>query len=100
MFWSVCIPLRSAISAYAMSGDRRVLRVAASVISVRWLAGLEVGDEGFFGGPAWWADERPMHGFFWGMYALSGNGRYLAVDTAFGAANWVRTKSSIGKLAE
>ena len=91
LFWGVCIPLRSAIALYAMQERRRWLRLVAAVIGVRWMAGMEVGDEGMFGGKAWWKEERPLHGLLWAGYAASGNGSLLAIDTAFGMYNWVST---------
>ena len=86
LFWGVCIPLRSYL---ASLGDWRPLRVFATVIGLRWLAGCEVGPEGFFGGPAFWADERPVHGVMWTAYAVSGESLFLWADTAFGAWNWL-----------
>ena len=60
------------------------------LISYRWLSGLEDGHVGMFGGRAWWADERHLHGMLWGLYALTGDGRVLHADALFGAANWLR----------
>jgi len=88
LFWSVCIPLRTWL---ATRGDVRALRWFALVIGGRWVAGLENGDEGMFGGPAWWADERRQHGVLWLAYALSGQSAYLKADTAFGVVNWAST---------
>lgn len=86
LFWGVCIPLRLTL---ASQGDTRWLRVFAAVVSTRWLTGQEDGQMGMFGGPAWWADSRRLHGVLWGAYALSGNSRWLYSDTALGAVNWV-----------
>jgi hypothetical protein len=61
------------------------------VVAYRWLRGLEVGKEGFFGGPTWWADSRNLHGQLWFLFAVTGNWRFLAVDTATGVANWFVT---------
>ena len=47
-----------------------------------------IGNEGFFGGPAWWADLRPMHGKLWALYAATGKWQFVAVDTLAGAAAW------------
>ena len=92
LFWGVCIPVRTTIALYALSADRRALRAAALVIGGRWVAGWENGDEGMFGGRAWWADERRAHGMLWLLYAASGRGEWLALDTVFGASNWLLTK--------
>ena len=86
LFWSVCIPLRTYL---ATRGDVPWLRAAALVIGIRWVAGYEVGNEGVFGGPAWWAKERPLHGLLLLLYASTGQSKYLKADTALGAANWV-----------
>lgn len=91
LFWGVCIPLRAIIACYAVTGRRDLLRVAAALIGGRWLAGLQVGDEGVFGGPAWWSDERHVHGLFWVSYAVSGRGEWLVADVMFGATNWALT---------
>jgi len=89
-FWLVCIPLRAYLTYAARLSrkGRKLLRVFALAISYRWLRGLEVGNEGVFGGPAWWADSRKMHGQLWGAFAITGNWRFLAVDTAAGVANY------------
>jgi hypothetical protein len=89
IFWAVCIPTRLAIAVHAADWTR----VAAAVIGARWLAGLENGNEGFFGGPTWWAEERPIHGVLWVAYAVSGRRMFLFADTAFGAYNWLSTHS-------
>jgi len=85
LFWGVCIPLRTYL---ATRGDNPYLRVFAAVIGTRWILGFENGNEGMFGGPSWWADERRAHGLLWSAYALSGDDRWLKADTAFGATNW------------
>lgn len=86
LFWGVCIPLRAYL---ASRGNDPMLRAAAAVISYRWLSGAEASHVGMFGGPAFWADERPLHGALWGSYAATGNSTFLWLDTAFGAGNWV-----------
>ena len=86
LFWGVCIPTRVYL---ASRGNNPYVRAAAAVISYRWLAGLETAHTGVFGGPAFWADERPIHGALWGSYAISGAPAFLWVDTVFGALNWV-----------
>lgn len=86
LFWGVCMPTRLVI---ASQSESPLVRVAAAVVSYRWLTGMEDGHTGFFGGKAWWADERWMHGVLWGLYAASGNGLYLYGDAGFGAINWL-----------
>ena len=86
LFWGVCIPFRLYL---ASRGNAGWLRTAAIIISYRWLTGKEVGNEGVFGGPAFWADERPIHGLFWGAYATTGKSQFLYYDTLFGATNWL-----------
>ena len=71
--------------------ETHALRLAAAAIGVRWMAGLENGNEGVFGGPAWWAKDRPVHGFMWAAYAVSGDNKFLYLDTAYGAYNWFAT---------
>jgi hypothetical protein len=87
LFWTVCIPLRSYL---ATRGDNAYLRLFAALIGVRWMLGYENGDEGMFGGPAWWADDRHLHGILWTGYSLTGDSRWLKADTAYGAINWLR----------
>jgi len=92
LFWSVCIPLRLMIARHA---SRQLgPRAAAAVIGGRWVSGLENGNEGMFGGPAWWADERRAHGVLWLLYAASGDRMWLCGDVMFGAANWLHKSSS------
>ena len=86
VFWSVCIPTRLYL---ASVGDAAWLRLFAAVIGGRWLMGLENGNEGVFGGPVWWADERALHGVLWTAYAGTGNNSFLFADVFMGAANWV-----------
>lgn len=86
LFWGVCIPLRSYLSS---KGDDATLRAFAAVIGGRWLLGYQNGDEGMFGGPSWWEEERPLHGALWSAYAVTGDSRFLKADTAVGALNWV-----------
>ena len=85
LFFTVCIPLRTFL---AFQGNVWWLRAPAMVIGMRWLGGLEVGNEGMFGGVAWWANARPLHGAFWASYALSGESTFLKLDTLFGVANF------------
>lgn len=86
LFWGVCIPTRAYL---ASLGDDPLLRMAAAVIAYRWLTGLEAAHVGAFGGPAWWADERPVHGALWGSYALTGTSGFLWGDLTLGAVNWM-----------
>jgi hypothetical protein len=86
LFWGVCIPLRLALARY---GDSSALRLFGLVIGTRWMVGLENGNEGVFGGKAWWKEERPVHGAFWVAYGMTGSNKFLYTDTLFGAANWV-----------
>ena len=85
LFWGVCIPVRLSL---ARRGDDPLLRAAAAVIGYRWLSGQQNGPEGVFGGVAFWADDRPVHGMLWSAYAASGRNEFLYADTAFGALNW------------
>lgn len=87
VFWLVCIPTRSYLTYQALLQHWSV-RPFAAVLAYRWLRGLEVGDEGFFGGPVWWADMRRLHGAMWGAYAVTGRWELLAADTAIGAMAW------------
>ncbi len=91
LFWGVCIPLRYVLAA---QGDQLWLRAAAAVISTRWLAGYETAHVGFFGGPAWWADERKLHGALWLGYAATGQSAFLYFDTHVGVANWLTERST------
>ena len=90
LFWIVCIPLRWTL---ASIGDNAALRAFALVIGSRWALGMEMGVEGVFGGPAWWAEHRRNHGLLWLAYALHGDSRWLKLDTLYGVRNWVRAKS-------
>ena len=87
VFWGICIPVRLYIVQLVRSGQAWI-RVPASYIAWQWLSGRQVGDEGVFGGVAWWAEERTTHGVMWGAYALTGMWHALALDTAYGAFNW------------
>ena len=90
LFWAVCIPTRVAATVVAESGVAELpMRLGAGVISYRWLSGAVSSTKGFFGGEAWWADERPLHGVLWGLYSTTGNWKWLMVDTAFGGVNYL-----------
>lgn len=86
LFWGVCIPVRMWL---ATRGSVQWLRMAAVVIGSRWVLGLENGNEGFFGGPAWWKDERPKHGALWLGYAVTGWSSLLKLDVLLGMGNWL-----------
>jgi hypothetical protein len=93
IFWSVCIPVRTFISYKAMK--HTWLRAPAALIAYMWLSGSHSDAvEGAFGGHAWWAEERPVHGLAWGAYAATGMWEFLALDTAGGAINWFTTSDS------
>jgi len=83
MFWGVCIPVRLYL---AWAG---VPRWAAAALGLWWLTGMQTNKVGFFGGRAWWAEQRWMHGAIWLAYALSGDRAFLYLDAAFGAINRV-----------
>ena len=87
LFWGVCIPLRLAIALHAP----RWMSPVAAVIGLRWVLGLENGDEGMFGGHVWWAEERRAHGVLWLLYAVTGSRQWLLYDVLFGAFNWLTT---------
>jgi hypothetical protein len=89
IFWLGCLPTRTTLTLAAKRYDPLLLRVFAGVVGYRWLAGLHNGNETYFGGPAWWAEQRVVHGALWLSYALTGEWRYLAADTGFGALNWL-----------
>ena len=90
VFWSVCIPLR----VWLATRPPRGLRVFALVIGLRWMFGLENGNEGMFGGPVWWAPERWLHGAFWTIYAVTGDRTALWFDVGTGALNFLAKKTS------
>lgn len=92
LFWVACMPLRAYL---ATRGDVAWLRAFGAVVGVRWVAGLEDSHTGAFGGPAWWADARPVHGALWLAYAATGAAAYLRLDVAFGALNWFAHRPSI-----
>lgn len=91
LFWSVCIPLRTALARNAGP----VTRALGAVIGPRWLLGLENGNEGMFGGPAWWADHRVVHGAMWSAHAITGDPKFLYLDTAYGIYLWFSTRPAL-----
>ena len=94
LFWGVCIPLRTYL---ATRGDRADLRAFALVIGTRWVAGLEDSHVGQFGGPAWWKEERALHGMLWLGYAATGDSRWLKADVGVGVVNWIYSNTSVGQ---
>lgn len=86
LFWLGCIPLRVFL---ATRGNDPYLRALAVYIGGRWVLGMETSHVGKFGGPAWWWDERPVHGALWLGYAATGSDRWLKADVIFGMANWL-----------
>lgn len=86
LFWGACIPFRAYL---ASRGNDPLLRAAAVIISYRWLSGSEAAHTGQFGGPAFWAKQRPLHGGLWAAYAVTGDADWLWADVAFGGANWL-----------
>ena len=87
LFWGVCIPTRIYLTTL---GDHAWLRVFASLVAATWIRNEGMSVEGFFGGPAWWADERYKHGLLWMGYAISGNVGWLQTDVMYGVYNWLR----------
>jgi hypothetical protein len=87
LFWAVCVPVRVWLST---RGDNAWLRVCASLVGSAWVLGCVDSRVGFFGGEAWWREERPAHGALWLAYAGTGDDRWLQVDVAFGALNYLR----------
>lgn len=69
--------------------DPKILRTLATVNSINWLTGPyfeSFNDEvGLTGGKVWWKELRKVHGVLWGLYAATGDWRYLALDTFGGA---------------
>ena len=86
LFWGVCIPLRT----YACTlGNNLALRGVAAVMAYRWLTGVQKGHIGFFGGRAFWAKDRPLHGALWASYSATGDPAFMWADTVFGALSWL-----------
>jgi len=86
LFWFGCIPTRSYITYRASVKDEwnDTIRTGAAILSVWWLTGMERGTIGRFGGSAFWSPLRSVHGTLWGVYAISGDWRFLAADTLLG----------------
>jgi len=89
-FWGVCIPTRLYIATLARDANyETILRVAAALVAAKWMSGGVTKSVGYFGGRAWWSEERRLHGAIWGAYALGGDWRFLLADVLFGAGNWI-----------
>jgi hypothetical protein len=88
LFWFGCIPTRSYIAYRSSIKDEwsDTIRTGAFVLSAWWLTGMEGGSVGRFGGRAFWAPLRPVHGALWGMYAITADWRFLAADIVVGVA--------------
>tara|TARA_Y100000768_G_scaffold162854_1_gene121860 strand:+ start:2573 stop:2857 length:285 start_codon:yes stop_codon:yes gene_type:complete len=86
LFWVACLPLRYALYLHAKTKSV-ALRLFAAVIGSRWVLGFERGTVGFFGGKAWWAKSRPLHGILWLAYATTDRASYLKYDLYLGIAN-------------
>ena len=89
LFWGICIPTRLAITRVAYEGSP-ALRAISAAVAYTWLSGALDNKKGAFGGPVFWADERPVHGALWAAYSLSNDYRFLLTDTVFGALNWIK----------
>ncbi len=87
LFFTVCIPTRFLV---AFLGPPRAI---AAVVGGTWVGGLFNHGVGFFGGRAWWANERWMHGVLWLAYAASGRKEWLVSDALFGVANYAKHKT-------
>ena len=82
---------------YLSRGYRADLRAFALVIGTRWVAGLEDSHVGQFGGPAWWKEERALHGMLWLGYAVTGDSRWLKADVGVGVVNWIYSNTKAGR---
>ena len=67
------------------------------MVGARWLGGLENGDKGVFGGPAWWAEQRPLHGALWLGYAATAEAAYLELDVVLAIVNWFSNDKRIAE---
>ena len=86
LFWCACIPARLFV---ASLGNNAVMSLIAALIGIWWLSGMETTRVGRFGGPAFWADIRPLHGLLWLLYAITGNCIFLYVDLFVGVLRWL-----------
>ena len=100
LFWTVCIPFRTAYAALALvlgiNGLHVLLRIQAGVAALQLFnffrsLGKTVGG---FGGPAWWAAARPLHMTLYTGFVVSASfaawwaGLFLAADVLLGAVTW------------
>ena len=101
LFWTVCIPFRTLVTNLVRFNRslNTLVRLLGTVLAYRWLNGLEAGNEGAFGGVAWWADTRPMHGHLWAFFVITGDWRFVAADTLAGMANWFYSVSNGRRLS-
>ena len=94
MFWLVCIPTRSALAYVAARHDVRPL---TALIGAQWLLGLPTGERkhrGAFGGRAWWADRRAVHGALFAGHAATGKPIFLWLDVLLGAYGQIERMST------
>jgi hypothetical protein len=88
-FWGACIPTRLYIALLARDSKYNdILRGCAALVAAYWLSGVTK-RTGFFGGRAWWSEERRIHGALWGAFAVRGDWRFLLADVLLGAGNWI-----------
>lgn len=84
LFYLVCVPSRLLVARYATFVP--YMRYIAAAVGTTWLLGLPDKSVGFFGGNAWWAKYRPLHGVLWLAYAATRDNRYLYADPLLGVA--------------
>jgi hypothetical protein len=89
VFWSVCLPTRLYFASTIARDYEQLSRLLALLVGGRWITGAEMSVEGFFGGPAWWAESRRVHGALWLAYAALGDRELLYADVLYGALNWL-----------
>jgi hypothetical protein len=72
VFWFVCIPVRLAIAVFTQlmptchGACKWIVPVPYLIIGLGFFKNACTGKEiGFFGGRAWWASYRPVHGLLW-----------------------------------
>lgn len=110
LFFTACIPAR--YLAYRLARRASVEqnehvkvfgRVAAGAASLYWAVMSELplkNETGFFGGPVWWDNARPIHAGLYSYYAFTGDYRSLFVDIIFGLCVWLAKKSNLEVFAE
>lgn len=87
LFWLGCMPARLAL-ALNIEKLSPTLQLATIIPGIVWLTGMYKSSIGFFGGYAWWAQLRPLHGALWVLYAATKDKRWLLLDTSLAA--WAR----------